>query len=233
MKEDEDALKKMKTASESKALVPKKRKLDRMPSAKLKVHDASEKIMSPPSPSATEVSKILKLMTEPPPFKLLSPLRLELTNLLQKKEIPSATDGRDGGQKKRRMMNILQAIEQTPPPASADKTIKSTDAEAIVATEGKDLKANMSEIDKIISDVAVEKEVAKEVSDKGKKDEEISSEEADFDLWHLGGQQLSEEDMVELKEFSISCGYQPRSVLFGGVDEEILGHIHDVLVQKL
>jgi hypothetical protein len=33
--------------------------------------------------------------------------------------------------------------------------------------------------------------------------------------------------MAELKEFSISCGYQPGSVLFGGVDEEIMGCIRD------
>jgi hypothetical protein len=124
-------------------------------------------------------------------------------------------------------MNILQAIEQTPPPASADKTVKSTDVEAAVATLGEDLTATMSEIDKIILNMAAEKEVAIEVSDKGKKAKEISSEEADFDLWHLGGQQLSEEDKAELKEFAISCGYQPRSVLFGWVDEEILGCIHD------
>jgi hypothetical protein len=36
-------------------------------------------------------------MTESFPFKLLSPLGLELTNLLQKKEIPLAPDERDGG----------------------------------------------------------------------------------------------------------------------------------------
>jgi hypothetical protein len=33
--------------------------------------------------------------------------------------------------------------------------------------------------------------------------------------------------MAELKEFAILCGYQPGSVLFGGVDEEILGSIRD------
>jgi hypothetical protein len=86
------------------------------------------------------------------------------------------------------MMNILHEIEQTPPLASTDKTVKSTDVEAAVATEGEDLTAAMSEIDKIISDVAVEKEVATEVSHKGKKAKEISSEEADFNLRHLGGQ---------------------------------------------
>jgi hypothetical protein len=95
-----------------------------------------------------------------------------------------ATDGRDGGQKKRRMMNILHAIEQTLPPASADKTVKSTKAEAVVATEVEGLTATLSEIDKLVLDIAVEKEVL----DKGKKAKEISSEEADFDLRHLGGQ---------------------------------------------
>jgi hypothetical protein len=131
------------------------------------------------------------------------------------------------------MMNILHAIEQTPPPSSADKTVKSTNVEAAVATEGEDLTTTMSEIDKIISDVAVEKEVATEVSDKGKKAKEISSEEADFDLRHLGGQQLSEEDMVELKDFAINCGYQPGSMLFGGVDEEVIGCIRDCVDAKI
>jgi hypothetical protein len=86
------------------------------------------------------------------------------------------------------MINILHAIEQTPPPASADKTVKSIDAKAAIATEGEDLTATMSEIDKIISDVVVEKEVATEVSAKGKEAKEISSEEIEFDLPHLGGQ---------------------------------------------
>jgi hypothetical protein len=85
----------------------------------------------------------------------------------------------------------------------------------------------MSDIDKIISDVAMEKEVATEVLDKAKKAKEISSEEADFDLRHLGGQQLSEEDMVELKDFAINCSYQPGSMIFGGVDEEVIGCIRD------
>jgi hypothetical protein len=117
------------------------------------------------------------------------------------------------------MMNILHAIEQTLPPAFVDKTVKSTEAEATVATKGEDLTATMSKIDKIISDVAVAKEVAIEVSDKRKKAKEISSEEADFDLRHLGGQQLSKEDMAELKDFAI--------MLFGGVDEEVIGCIRD------
>jgi hypothetical protein len=53
------------------------------------------------------------------------------------------------------------------------------------------------------------------------------SGEEDLDLRHLGGQELSEEEKLELKEFAVSCGYQPGSLLFGGVDEEILGCICD------
>jgi hypothetical protein len=43
----------------------------------------------------------------------------------------------------------------------------------------------------------------------------------------LGDQRLSKEDISELKEFAISCGYQPGSMLFGGVDEEAMGCIWD------
>jgi hypothetical protein len=91
----------------------------------------------------------------------------------------------------------------------------------------------MSEIDKLVSDVVAEKTsvVAEEnmvaVPDKGKKIDNTPSSKKDFDLRHLGDQELSEEDKLELKEFAISCGYQPGSMLFGGVDEEILGCIRD------
>jgi hypothetical protein len=106
-------------------------------------------------------------MTESSPFTLLSPLGLELTGLLQKKETSSAADGRDGGQKKRRMMNILQAIEHTPP-ALADKAAKPTKVEATVAAEDENLTTTLSKIDKLISDVVAEKEVVAAVSNKGK-----------------------------------------------------------------
>ena len=48
-----------------------------------------------------------------------------------------------------------------------------------------------------------------------------------FNLRHLGGQHLSEADISELKEFTISCGYQHGSMLFSRVDEEIVGCIRD------
>jgi hypothetical protein len=76
--------------------------------------------------------------------------------------------------------------------------------------EAENLATTLSEIDRLISDLIVEKDVAAVPSDKGKRIEETSSEDMNFDLRHLGGQQLSEEDISELKEFAISCGYQPR-----------------------
>jgi hypothetical protein len=48
-----------------------------------------------------------------------------------------------------------------------------------------------------------------------------------LDLRHLGGQEHSDEDNSELNEFAIAGGYNPGSMLFGGVDEEILGCIPD------
>jgi hypothetical protein len=114
-----------------------------------------------------------------------------------------------------------------PPSASASKAAKPTDIEATATTEGEKLATTLFEIDKLISDVVVEKEVVATISDKGKEIDETSLEGVNFDLWHLGGQELSEEDKPELSEFAISCGYQPGSVIFGGVDEEILGCIRD------
>jgi hypothetical protein len=105
------------------------------------------------------------------------------------------------------MMNIMEAIEQTPPSPSVDKATIPADAEATAAAEAKNLATTLSKINRLISDVVVEKDVAKLSSDKGKKIEETSSESMNFDLRHLGGQQLSEEDISELKEFAISCGY--------------------------
>jgi hypothetical protein len=126
---------------------------------------------------------------------------------------------------------MMQAIEQTPPSASAAKIVTVAGAEADATAEAEKLATTMSGIDKLISDmVAEETGVAAEesmaaVPDKGKKVVYTSSGEKNFDLRHLGGQELSEADKEELKEYVISCGYQPGSLLFGGVDEEILGCI--------
>jgi hypothetical protein len=181
-------LKKQKTVPETKVSAPKKRKLAEMSLEKTKMQDVPKQTTSPSSSSAAEVSEILKVMTESFPFALLSPLKLELTSLLQTREISSAAEGGNRGQKKRRMMNILEAIEQTPTLALAGKATKSTDPEAAVANGDKNLTTTLSEIDRLISDMVAEKEVVTVVSDKQMKMEETSSEGMNFNLWYLGGQ---------------------------------------------
>jgi hypothetical protein len=127
----------------------------------------------------------------------------------------------------------MQAIERTPPLASASRMVPAASAEAEVAAEAANLVSTMSGIDKLISDMVIEETVvtAEEnmaaVPGKGKEVVDTSSEEKSFNLRHLGGQELSEAHKEELKEYGTSCGYQAGSMLFGGVDEEILGCIHD------
>jgi hypothetical protein len=143
--------------------------------------------------------------------------------------------------KKRRIVNVMQAIEWTPPLASATKTVTATGAEAkaAAAIEAKDVgetEATMSDIDRIISEVVKDVTAEEDVATAPDKEREIDSGPSgkkDFDLWHLGGQELSEEEKLELKEFSMSCGYQPRALVFGGVDEEILGCIRDCTGAKI
>jgi hypothetical protein len=62
---------------------------------------------------------------------------------------------------------------------------------------------------------------------------DTSSKGKEFKLWHLGDQELSEAEKEELEEYAKSCGYQPGSMLFGGVDEEILGCIRDKARAKI
>jgi hypothetical protein len=225
--------KKTKTAPEPKATISKKQKLGTSPSSEPKIDETGEE--APSTPSATEVAEILKVMTESPPFKLLSPLGSELTNFLQRKEQPSATKEKVKEQKKRRIVNVMQAIEQTQPSALAVKTAIPADAKAEAegaaeATDAGEAKTTMSGIDRLVTDIVADvtaktnvavEEIMATVPDEGKEIDNTPSDERDFGLRHLGGQELSEEDKSELKEFAISCGYQPGSLLFGGVDEEI------------
>jgi hypothetical protein len=93
------------------------------------------------------VVEILKVMTESLPIKLLSLLGPELMKLLQKKDKPSATK-KVVGQKKRRIGTVMEAIEWTPPSASA--TVEANvSAEAARATEAANLESTLSEIDKL------------------------------------------------------------------------------------
>jgi hypothetical protein len=117
------------------------------PSAESKVDEKGEK--APSMPSTTEVAEILKVMTNSLPIKLLSPLRPELTKFLQKKDQPSAAKEKTEGQKKRRIVNVMQAIERTPPSASVSKVTTAASAEG----EAAKLATTMLGIDKLISDM--------------------------------------------------------------------------------
>jgi hypothetical protein len=74
VKEDQRVVKKQKTLAGPKNLTPKKRRLVRMTVAEMKVQDVPEKTTGPSPSSSVDVSEILKVMTEPFPFAMLSPL---------------------------------------------------------------------------------------------------------------------------------------------------------------
>jgi hypothetical protein len=96
VKEDQETSKKRKNVPEQKVSAPKKWKLAEKSFEKTNMQDMPKQTTSPSS-SPVEVSEILKVMTESFSFAPLSPLGLELTSLLQKKEISAAADGRDEG----------------------------------------------------------------------------------------------------------------------------------------
>jgi hypothetical protein len=171
VKEDEKASKKRKSTPEPKAAASKKRKAE---SPVPKISEAAEE--TPSTPPAAEITKNLKVMTESLPIKLLSPLGLELMKLLQKKDEPSATKKKADGQKKRRIVTVMQAIERTPPSASASKITPIASAEAVAEADASaeaaaaNLESTLSGIDKMLSDMAAAAEkVMATVPDKGKK----------------------------------------------------------------
>jgi hypothetical protein len=65
------------------------------------------------------------------------------------------------------------------------------------------------------------------VPGKGKEIAKDISEEKDFNFQNIIGQELSKTEKEELREYAISCGYQPGALLFGGINEESLGCIRD------
>jgi hypothetical protein len=117
----------------------------------------------------------------------------------------------------------------------AAKAVTATvvEAEAVAAIEAKDAgeaKATMSDIDRIISEVVKDATAEEDVATTPVKEREIvygPSGKENFDLRHLGGQELSEEEKLELKEYAMLCGYQLGALVFCKVDEEVLGCIHD------
>jgi hypothetical protein len=137
----------------------------------------------------------------------------------------------------------MQAIERMPPSASASKITPVASAEAAAeaktstdaaaATEAANLESTLSGIDKILLGMATEETAAAvekamaTVRGKGKKIVDAASEKMDFDLRNLVGQELSEAEKKELREYGISYGYQPGAMLIGGIDEGTLGCIRD------
>jgi hypothetical protein len=240
IKEDEKILKKKKSSPEPKVTTSKKRKTATPEPKMAEIEEGA-----PSTPSAAEVEEILKVMTESLPIKLLSPLGSHLTKLLQKKEEPSALK-KVVGPKRRRIVTVIEAIEETPPPASASKITPATEfaasAEAAppeattvkaATSEATNLEITFSDIDKMLLDMAVEEaaaateETLAAVPEKGKEIAEDILEEKGFNFQNIIGQELSKVEKEELQEYAISCGYQPGAMLFGGINEESLGCIRD------
>jgi hypothetical protein len=238
VKEDEENMKKRKLSHEPTTVAPKKRKAVAL---KQKATDIEEE--TPASSSATNVVEILKVMTESLPIKL-SPLALHLTKLFQKKEEPTITK-KAAGLKKQRIITVTEAIEETPRPASASKAPAVEDTTATEAapteaatvgaepTKDTNLEITLSNIDKILLGMAAEeaaaatKETTSTVPEKEKEIAETALEEEDFNFQNLIGQELTKAEKEELREYAISCGYQPGALLFGGVDDERLGYLRD------
>jgi hypothetical protein len=75
--------------------------------------------------------------------------------------------------------------------------------------------------------VAATEETMATEPEKEKKIAEDASKEEIFNFQNLIGQELMKAEKEELKEYAISCGYQPGALLFDGVDDEKLGCVRD------
>jgi hypothetical protein len=96
-------------------------------------------------------------------------------------------------------------------------------------SEDANIENTLSNIDKILLDMAIEeaataaKEVMATVPEKEKEIAEDASEEENFNFQNIIGQELLKAEREELRDYAISCGYEPGALLFGGVDDESLG----------
>jgi hypothetical protein len=239
-KDNEDQSKNKKQESEAKEIASKKR---RASTPKQKSIDEKEKTSA--TSSVTKIEEILKVMTETLPVKL-SPLGLHLTKLFHKGKEPTKTKA--PRPKRQRIVTVTEVIDATPPRASAPKVPA---IERTTATEGVPLKAAAEEaraedaksedinleniaadIDKMLLNMAAEEVAAatEETTAAKPEKEEITEEtsgDKTFDFRNLVGQELTEAEKEELKEYAISCGYRPRALLFGGIDDEGLSCIRD------
>jgi hypothetical protein len=205
----------------------------------------------PPTPSATDAEEILKVMTESLPNKL-SPLGPKLMKLLQKKKKEPSAAEKPAEPKKQRIITVIEAIEETPPSGSASKTAAAEAAPAEASTseataaEATELENTLIDIDEMILNMAEEETAAAAeetpaiVPEKGKKmfgkekePAEDASEEENFNFQNIIGQELSKAEKEELRDYAISCGYQPGALLFGGVAEESLGCLWDRVEAKV
>jgi hypothetical protein len=144
---------------------------------------------------------------------------------------------------------VTGAIEETPPPASALKApaiesaasteaapAEAANAEATMAKDA-NLESTLSDIDKILLDMAA-KETATAAEETmatvpGKEKEIVEDTSEDFNFQNLIGQELLKAKKQELRDYAISCGYQPGALLFGGIDDESLGCVQDQIGAKV
>jgi hypothetical protein len=152
---------------------------------------------------------------------------------------------KSAGPKKRRIITVIEAIEETSLPASASKTPPAEDATATEAApteaataeaataEDTNLEGTFSDIDKMLLNMATKEaataaeETLATVLEKEKEIAEDTSEEKDFNFQNIIGQKLSKAEKEELRDYTISYGYQPGALLFGGIDDESLGCLRD------
>jgi hypothetical protein len=147
------------------------------------------------------------------------------------------------GPKKRRIVTVIEAIEDTLPLASGSKMTPAAEAAAsaeAATTEATNLECTLFGIYKVLLDLAVEEtaaaaeeaaaaaeETLATMPEKGKEIVEDISEEKGFNFQNIIGQELSKAKKEEMQEYAISCGYQPGAMLFGGINEEALWCIRD------
>jgi hypothetical protein len=87
-----------------------------------------------------------------------------------------------------------------------------------------------ADIDKMLLNMATEEAAAateETTAAKPEKEEmtENTSEDEAFNFQNLVGQELTKAEKEEQEEYTISCGYRPGALLFGGIDDERLGCI--------
>jgi hypothetical protein len=98
---------------------------------------------------------------------------------------------------------------------------ETTGAEA-GTTEGSNLETTLEVIDYILLKMAEEEAAVAAVNtatEKGKGQIDDILEEENFNFHDLLGQELTGAEKVELKKYTISCGYKPGATLIGGVNE--------------